>query len=159
MNKNKHFMLGMLALLLTFGLVLVGCPTDSGNDSGGSSFDGTTLAGTKWVATQSSDLGQGQGIDVKATLQFTSDTAGTATFEVTKWNGTWTDELKEYFNTIITESNGPFTSTYDAATKTGTFTLNKSTTAQTFKVDVEKKELTTTDEDDEETEPPAFKLQ
>ncbi|MDR1326248.1 MAG: hypothetical protein LBK00_09465 [Treponema sp.] len=34
MNKNKRFMLGMAALLLTFGLVLVGCPTDGGDDGG-----------------------------------------------------------------------------------------------------------------------------
>jgi hypothetical protein len=32
MRKNSIFMAGMLAVLLTFGLVLVGCPTDSDGD-------------------------------------------------------------------------------------------------------------------------------
>jgi hypothetical protein len=33
MRKNSIFMTGMLAVLLTFGLVLMGCPTDSGDDN------------------------------------------------------------------------------------------------------------------------------
>jgi hypothetical protein len=46
MKKNKLF-LGMLASLLAFGLVLMGCPTDSG-DSGGTATDtrATLVAGS-----------------------------------------------------------------------------------------------------------------
>jgi hypothetical protein len=160
MNKNKHFMLGMLALLLTFGLVLVGCPTDSGDDGGGTPFDGSALAGTKWTATQSAmPVFAGLTVDTKATLQFTSDTAGTAAFEVTKWNGQgWSEEMKSKIKEGISEDNGAFTSTYDAAAKTGTYTL-KSGTPGTFTVDAGKKELTTTQVDDGETETTIFKLQ
>jgi hypothetical protein len=43
MKKNSIFMTGMLALLLAFGLVLAGCPTDSDDDGGGSGGNKVTI--------------------------------------------------------------------------------------------------------------------
>ncbi|MDR1074315.1 MAG: hypothetical protein LBL45_11715 [Treponema sp.] len=159
--KKKLFFAGMAALLLTFGLVVASC---GGGDDGGTPFDGATLAGTKWVAIQSNvpyPFGAGLSMDMKATLEFTSDTAGTATVDVTKWNGDWDADTKEKAQGMMAqdEDNGAFTSTYDAATKTGTYTLKSGTTG-TFTVNVEKKELTTTEVDEDgETETIIYKLQ
>ncbi|MDR1219655.1 MAG: hypothetical protein LBK73_08620 [Treponema sp.] len=154
--KKKLFFAGMAALLLTFGLVVAGC---GGGDDGGTPFDGATLAGTKWVATANEPMGGGLSFDTKATLEFTSDTAGTATFEVTKWNGQWPEEMKTKIQAGMAEDNGAFTSTYDAAAKTGTYTLKSGTTG-TFTVDAGKKELTTTEVDEYgDTESIIYKLQ
>jgi hypothetical protein len=153
MKKGKLFILGMLAAALTFGLVLVGCP------DGGSSFDGATLAGTKWIATQTNVSIMGAlTVDIKATLEFSADTAGTATFEITKWSEGWSEELKSKMQASMTEDNGPFTSTYDNTAKTGTYTL-KSGTPGTFTVDAGKKQLTTTEVEDGETRTGNYKLQ
>jgi hypothetical protein len=46
MKKNKFFFAGMLALLLTFGLVFVGCEDSEDDDDDSSS--GTRLDGTEW---------------------------------------------------------------------------------------------------------------
>jgi hypothetical protein len=46
MKKNSIFMTGMLALLLTFGLVLAGCPNgnDDDDDGGGGGSGGITIS-------------------------------------------------------------------------------------------------------------------
>ena len=136
--KKKLFFTGMAALLLSFGLLLLACD----NGDSGSSFDGSTLAGTKWTATDNMDVEEGKSIDLKMTLEFTSDTKGTAKIEVTKWNGTWTTAEKEYFEEMMSSMsmNEAFTSTYDATAKTGTFTMGNT---ESFTVDVGKKELKT----------------
>ncbi|MDR0655507.1 MAG: hypothetical protein LBG22_04265 [Treponema sp.] len=41
MKNNKYFLLGMLAAVLTFSLVTVGCDTGTGGDSGTSDNNGT----------------------------------------------------------------------------------------------------------------------
>jgi hypothetical protein len=47
--KNKLFLAGMLAMALTFGLVLTGCPTDADDDGGGGgSLPSANAVGT-WV--------------------------------------------------------------------------------------------------------------
>jgi hypothetical protein len=61
MKKNSIFMTGMLAVLLAFGLVLTGCPTDS--DDGGGGID-SKLVGT-W-------LNAGEGMD-SLTIVITGD--------------------------------------------------------------------------------------
>jgi hypothetical protein len=136
--KKKLFFTGMAALLLSFGLLLLAC--DNGDSDSDSSFDGSTLAGTKWTATDNMDVEEGKSIDLKMTLEFTSDIKGTTKIEVTKWNGTWTTAEKAYFEEMMSSMNGTFTSTYDAAAKTGTITMSGSTTP--FTVDVGKKEIT-----------------
>ncbi|MDR1175725.1 MAG: hypothetical protein LBK83_09700 [Treponema sp.] len=158
MKKSKLFLAGMAALLLTFGLVLAGCPTDGGG--GGSSFDGTTLAGTNWVATKNVPYpfgGDGLSMDTEARLEFSSNTAGTATRTVTKWNGDWPEEFKSKMEGMMKADNGAFTSTYDAAAKTGTYTL-KSGTPGTFTADVGKQTLTAIEVDDGEAETTVYKL-
>jgi hypothetical protein len=52
MKKNKLFIMGMLAVMLAFGLVLAGCKTDS--DDGGGSGDGNrdSKLVAKWYASQ-----------------------------------------------------------------------------------------------------------
>jgi hypothetical protein len=98
-------------------------------------------------------------MDIKVTLVFASDTEGTATAEVTKWNGQWPDELKEKVQTGMDEDNGAFTCIYNAEAKTGTYTL-KSGTKGTCTVDVDKRELTTTEPDEDgEMVTTVFKLQ
>jgi hypothetical protein len=100
---------------------------------------------------------------MKVTLQFNSDIAGTVTIAITKWNGPWDAEMKTKVEGMMAEENGPFTSTYNAETKTGTYTQTNSeeeVSAGTFTVDVGKKELTTTiTDEDGETETTIFKLQ
>jgi hypothetical protein len=135
------------------------------------SFDGTTLAGTTWVAEEK-DVpfpfgSSGQSMDIKGTLKFTSDTEGTAIAEVTKWNGTWNDEMKEKVKGMMDGENGPFTYTYDADAKTGSYTRTKTdfmaeeseTVVTTFVADVEKKTLTATElDDDKNPEITVYKL-
>jgi hypothetical protein len=163
--KKNVFLMGILSVALVFGTALfVGC--DSGDGGGGSStpaFDGSALAGTTWVNEAPEDFDgmlKGASVKIKVTLAFTSDTSGTITAEVTEWIGTWEPEMKTKMGGIITADNGPFTSTYDPATKAGTVTHDvtdifedeKVTTTLPFIVEVNAKTLTTTevDEDDEE---------
>jgi hypothetical protein len=155
--KKNVFLMGILSVALVFGTALfVGC--DSG-DSGPSTpaFDGASLAGTKWVYEGTEDMMGMTTITVKATLKFTSDTAGEVTVAITKWDPDPGAETKTKLEGMITEDNGAFTSTYTAASKSGTYTL-KSETTGTFTVDVSGKTLTTTDDDDKE-EITVYKLQ
>jgi hypothetical protein len=48
MTKNKFFMMGTLAMMLAFGLVLAGCENDA--DDGGSNHDSALIG--KWYHTQ-----------------------------------------------------------------------------------------------------------
>ncbi|MDR0377813.1 MAG: hypothetical protein LBH70_08480 [Spirochaetaceae bacterium] len=50
MNKSKWFLTGMAALLLLFGLILAGCPTDSDDGGGGGDYtgEGATPTGFKF---------------------------------------------------------------------------------------------------------------
>jgi hypothetical protein len=162
MKKSTLFLTGMAALLLSFGLILAACSSDD-DGGGGSSFDGSTLAGTTWVAEEkdapfdASMLGGPSGLtmDLKGTLAFTSDAGGTFTYEVTKWKGNWTTELKTKIGGFITSMSGPVTYTYDAAAKTGTYTRTEKDPSEdepekivsTFTVDVGKKTLTSVDLD------------
>jgi hypothetical protein len=161
--KKNVFLTGILSMVLVFGTALfVGCKA---------SFNGSTLAGTKWVSEETEDLSfleDGLGMKVKVTLNFTSTTAGTITVAVTEWIGTWEAESKTKMEGMITAGNGPFTSIYDSATKAGTVTYNTpdmleegatETTHLPFTVDVSAKTLTTTEVDGEETEITVFKLQ
>jgi hypothetical protein len=155
--KNKLFLAGMLAMALAFGLIMTGCPTDTDDD--GPAFDGSTLAGTTWVAEQDADAqAQAMGLKkMKVTLAFSSDTAGTATMDV-EWTDSAPAEIKTKVGAMAAEENGPFTSTYDKTAKTGTYTL-KDGTEGTFTVNVENKQLTTTvTEEGEDPEVTVFKL-
>jgi hypothetical protein len=142
----------------------------SGDNDGSDtpSFAGSSLAGTTWVAETTlyfSEMAVAK-INGKTTLNFTSATAGTFTAEITEWIGTWSDAHKTFINAIATAGNGPFTSTYDSATKAGTVTYNTSDISGngkkaanfSFTVNVSAKTLTTTEYDDGEKEITVFKL-
>jgi hypothetical protein len=78
MRKSKLFLAGMAALLLSFGLVLAGCPTeDGGGDEPGS---GSSLTGT-W--TGSGDISD-------YTLVFTATTWTQAEEEGSTMSGSYT---------------------------------------------------------------------
>jgi hypothetical protein len=155
--KKKLFLSGILGVALVFAIVVIGCDND--DDGGGSNFDGTTLVGTKWTVTQNVPYDAELSMDVKVTLEFSSNTAGTATVEVTDWYGNWDEAIKAYINATIAQGNVAFTYTYDAASKTGAFTGESGPTG-TCTVDVGKKELTTTETDEEgETGTVIYKLQ
>jgi hypothetical protein len=157
MKKSSVLVVGLAAFVLAFGLVLAGCA----DDDPGKSFDGSTLAGTTWVSEKEYDeTAQGlMGIKkTKLTLEFSSDTAGTATAEVTEWAAGATDEQKAKMKGLTDATNGAVTGTYDKAAKTGTYTM-KDGTKGTFAVDVEQKTLTTTEtEEGEDPEVTIFKL-
>jgi hypothetical protein len=51
MKKNKLFMMGTLAVMLAFGLVLVGCETDAKDDSGGGDGHDPALV-AQWYDSQ-----------------------------------------------------------------------------------------------------------
>jgi hypothetical protein len=157
--KNKMFIAGMLSILLVFGFVLASCSNDT-TDNTTSSFDGSTLAGTKWAMEDSISLEElmpGLGFTMEATIEFTSGTEGKSTAKITKWTGSWSSEMKTKFEGLASSGNGPFTYTYDATTKKG-----KATGAQggEFVVNVEKRELTIESENpiSEEPETAIFKL-
>jgi hypothetical protein len=67
MKKNSIFMTGMLALLLAFGLVLAGCPTDSDDDGGGGGGGGGGNIDSKLVGKWS----RGEGTS-NITIEITS---------------------------------------------------------------------------------------
>jgi hypothetical protein len=164
MKKSTAFLTGMTALLLSLGLILAACSTggDDNNSNNNSSFDGSTLVGTTWVATKQNvsfdDEDDGPTMDITVTFEFTSNAAGAATFKAAKWNGNWPDEMKAFIQIMMAEENGPFTYTYNADTKAGTYIL-KSGDGGTFTVDADKQELTTTELDKGKTETTVFKLQ
>jgi hypothetical protein len=151
--------MGILSMALIFGTALfAGCD------------DGSSLAGTTWVAETTlyflePAVAEAK-IKGKTTLDFTSAVAGTFTAEITEWIGNWSDANKTFINTIATADNGPFTSTYDSATKTGALTYNasdisgngKTAANLSFTVDVTAKTLTTTQDDDGEIETTVFNL-
>jgi hypothetical protein len=137
--------------------------------SGGSntpSFDGSSLAGTIWVAETTEDFsemadGAEAKIKAKSTLDFTSASAGTITVEITEWIGKWDDKDKEFITAMGVLDHVAFTSTYDSTAKTGTVIYSTPSmfdeeeleeTNLSFIVNVSAKTLTTTevDEDDEE---------
>ena len=149
--KKKLLLSAVPVILLALGLAFVTC--DTGSSSGGSKFDGTTLAGTKWVAdkTQDAETQAKLGLKkVRITMTFTSDTAGTFKAEAAEWASGATQEQKSKANGVMALVNGPFTSTYNNVTKTGTIILNDDS-EETFIVDVDRKELTSTDEDGDVT--------
>jgi hypothetical protein len=51
MKKSTLFLAGMAALLLSFGLILTGCPTDSDDSSGGGGYTGEGEAPTQFQFT------------------------------------------------------------------------------------------------------------
>ena len=157
--KKGIFFSVMLVTLLVFSLVF-GCDngTSGGGGTGGGGggptlFDGSTLARTTWVADKTMDAETQSKLGLKKirmTLTFSSDTAGTANAVATEWASGATQEQKSKANALLGEINGPFTSTYDSATKTGTIKL-KDDSEETFTVNVDRKELTSIDEDNDVT--------
>jgi hypothetical protein len=110
-------------------------------------------------ATEAFPFDESLTFTLKVTLKFTSDTQGEAKAEITKYDPDPGEEMKSKMKESMAEDNGAFTSTYTADAKTGTYTLKSGTTG-TFIVDVAKKELTTTQVDDDgETETSVLKLQ
>jgi hypothetical protein len=159
-KRNTLFLAGVFGMVLAFGLVLAGCPTDSDSGGGGTpNFDGASLAGTTWVVEDTEELMPGLSVGIKGTLTFNTDTAGAITFEAVSWSSGWDEEMKAKIGGMITSDNGPFTFTYDAADHTGEITESSGDT-MTFTVDVDKRELTSTSiDEDDETETMVFKLQ
>jgi hypothetical protein len=146
---NKLFLMGMVALALTFGLVMAGCEDPNGS---GTPFDDSTLNGTTWVGTQTQDMGEGLSIEIEITSAFTSATEGNQLIKITKWMGDWDDESKAFVQFFIPSGAQPFTYTYDSTAHTGIITIvddDDESEIITFTVDVAKKEITSTDEDDE----------
>jgi hypothetical protein len=137
-------------IALVVVLVTTGCGGDGGGGETTPSFDGSTLAGTKWESSGDgpSPFDDSLKMTVKTTVNFTSDTEGTMEVKITKFTGNWVDEMKEKMNGIIEMNNGAFTSTYDAAEKKGTLTPKGETTPQNFTVNVGSKTLTIEDDDD-----------
>jgi hypothetical protein len=136
MKKTYRYFGGIVGILLVFGLGLTGCP------EGTPTFDGSTLAGTKWVVEmpgQQISPDSTKLIDLKQTLDFTSDTAGKFTGEITKFSGSWTEAEKTEANGRVAAENMTFTYTYDKTTKNGTISAMGGVA---FTVDVSKKELT-----------------
>jgi hypothetical protein len=173
--KKNVFLMGILSVVLVFGMALfVGCD-DGGGDSGPSTpaFDGSSLAGTTWGAEETVDLsemadGAEAKIKGKRTLNFTSAAAGTITAVITDFIGAdWDDETKKMIKAMVEMDKVPFTPTYDSTAKTGTVTYSTpsffeegktETTKLSFTVDVSAKTLTTTDDDDKD-EITVYKLQ
>jgi hypothetical protein len=104
-------------------------------------------------------------MDLKATLEFTSDTAGTVKFEVTNWKGEWTEVTKRMVTEIMSGMSGGVISTYIATANTGTYTRmetimgSSETISATFTANIETKKLVAIETNgDGETDTLEFKL-
>jgi hypothetical protein len=125
--KNKVFLTGMAALLLSFGLVLAGCPTDSGDE--------TTDAVTPVINVQPQDATYGDGdtaspLSVTASVtdggtlsyQWYSNTADSATggtaisgATAASYTPPITDNGTVYYYVVVTNTNDSATGAKTAA--------------------------------------------
>ena len=122
------------------------------------SFLDTKLEGTKWEANtevkydENGELGTDGSLSyiMKVTLEFTSSTQAKETATITKFNGDWSDELKQKMNGLLMLF-GNLTLTYTYANKSGELIgtnplLPTEKTSIKFTVNSGKKELTTIQE-------------
>jgi hypothetical protein len=110
--KKKLVFLAMLAMVLAFGLAVVGCGGDGDDDGGGTWDAGKGLKGTSW---EYRDTYSGSIIsnDYATTITFTSDDA--LTIKVTGWVETTTQVINGYNITYVKERtnvNDSYTGTY-----------------------------------------------